>query len=399
MAKDKDPFAKRIRRRLTSRNYTFLAVSQAALRHLCRAELEENAFSVSALTEAGPEFQGSLQEGWRANLVLRIPSRVYCRVARFRAGAREELFRRAAAFPWELWLPPGIEIRPEARVRNSRLRHEGAAAEALAEGISRHYEKLEPPRRAAEPPLNPQRILVRLIDNICEISLDMSGRPLYERAYRSDGGEAPLRENLAAALLRELGWRGGGILADAMTGSGTFAIEAALIAAALPPGLKRDFQFQAWPSFSPAPWEYLKKKACPGPGEKNCFLLASDISAGALDRARMNAAGSGAGEYILWQNRDFFEWTGEKIKTLRGAENRSPAYLVLNPPYGRRLEGGGESFYHSLGRHILKNFQGWNALVLFPGGAELKAFGLQPARLLRPRHGGLVIYAGFFEIP
>jgi 23S rRNA G2445 N2-methylase RlmL len=397
MQKDKDPFAKRIRRRLTSRSHTFLAVSQAALQALCRAELEENGFPVSAMSEAGPEFSGALKEGWRANLVLRIPSRVYCRVARFRAGAREELFRRTAAFPWELWLAPGTEIRPEAHVRASRLKHEGAAAEAFAEGMRRHYEALGLFPGAAAPARDPQRILVRLVSNICEISLDMSGPPLYERGYRQDGGEAPLRESLAAALLRELGWRGEGVLADAMTGSGTLAIEAALVAAALPPGLNRGFQFQAWPSFSAAPWEYLRKKAAAGSGGKNCRLLASDISAPALGRAQTNAAAAGIGGNILWENRDFFDWTGAQIKTRCGAEDGAPAYLVLNPPYGRRLEGGGAPFYHRLGLHVRKAFQGWNVLVLFSGGAELKAFGLRPARLLRPRHGGLSVHAGFFE--
>jgi 23S rRNA G2445 N2-methylase RlmL len=225
----------------------------------------------------------------------------------------------------------------------------------------------------------------------------MSGPPLYERGYRQDGGEAPLRESLAAALLRELGWRGEGVLADAMTGSGTLAIEAALVAAGLPPGLNRRFQFQAWPSFSAAPWEYLKKKAAAGGGgEKSSFLLASDISAQTLGLARKNAGAAGIGENVLWENRDFFDWTGEKIKTRCGAQSAAPACLVLNPPYGRRLEGGGESFYRDLGLHVRRNFQGWNVLVLFPGGAELKAFGLQPARVLRPRHGGLPVHAGFF---
>jgi putative N6-adenine-specific DNA methylase len=231
----------------------------------------------------------------------------------------------------------------------------------------------------------------------------MSGLPLYNRGYRQTGGKAPLRESLAAALLRELGWNGAGILADCMTGSGTLAVEAALIAAALPPGMNRAFQFQTWPSFSPASWNYLRKTAVNhaaafGRGETSCFLLASDISPQALELANLNAARAGIQKNILWENRDFFEWTGEKIKNLSGAQENSPSYLVLNPPYGRRLEGGGNSFYRDLGSHLRRNFRGWQVLVLFPGKAELNAFGLQPSRILRPRHGGLVIYAGFFAV-
>jgi putative N6-adenine-specific DNA methylase len=404
MQKDLSSFAKRIRRQVTSRDSTFLAVSQAALQPLCGGELEENGFSVLGITDGGVEFAGSLREGWRANLALRIPSRVYCRITRFRAGAREELFRRVAGFPWELWLPPETGIRLEVRVRLSRLRHEGAAAEAFFDGVRRHYEELHlsPPREFSPGGESGcQRALMRVIDNTCEVSLDMSGMPLYSRGYRTGGGKAPVRESLAAALLREMGWKGEGIFADAMTGSGTFAIEAALIAAGIPPGANRSFQFQAWPSFSQAPWDYIKKKACDpaaafGSGEKKRFLLASDTSGEALTLAKRNAARAGISENILWETRDFFAWTGEKIRTLSGAEKDAPAYLVLNPPYGKRLEGGGETFYRELGRHIQKNFRGWKVLVLFPGSAELKAFSLQPARLLRPRHGGIVISAGFW---
>ncbi|MDR1931223.1 MAG: hypothetical protein LBQ57_00220 [Spirochaetales bacterium] len=396
-----DSFMKRVRRQVVCRDYTFLAVVQPALRGVCGSELAENGFTVNGETEAGLEFSGSLREGWRANLVLRTASRVYCRVARFRAGAREELYRRVAAFAWELWLPPAAEVRIRVKVRRSRLRHEGAAAQAFFDGLRRHYGNigLPAPREALQENRkteNCQRVLLRVTRNSCEISLDMSGMPLYTRGYRTGGGIAPLRESLAAALLRELGWTGEGILADGMTGSGTLAIEAALISGALPPGGNRVFRFQAWPSFTEPAWRHIQKKAAPAACPANGCLFALDISAQAIGLAQKNAGRAGVQDRILWERGDFFNWTGTNLRARSRAAEQAPGYLVLNPPYGKRLAEGGEHLYRNLGRHILRNFSGWNALVLFPGAALLKAFGGEPKRILPLRHGGINILAGFF---
>ncbi|MDR3200701.1 MAG: hypothetical protein LBT68_04520, partial [Spirochaetales bacterium] len=335
--KASDSFAKRVRRQVTSRSHTFLAVVQPALRGVCEAELAENGFTVDGVTDAGVEFSGPLREGWRANLLTRTASRIYCRVARFRAGAREELYRRVSAFAWELWLPPAARVRLKVKVRASRLRHEGAAAEAFFDGLRRHYNDigLPPPcETPADPAVSENRVLIRITDNFCEISLDMSGMPLYTRGYRTDGGAAPIRESLAAALLRELGWKGEGVFADGMTGSGTFAIEAALIAEGMPPGGKRNFQFQAWPSFAPAAWNYIQKKASPAAGEpqgaaglckKSAFLFALDSSAQALGLAQKNSSRAGIRDLVLWEHSDFFDWTGTKLKARLGAAEHAPA--------------------------------------------------------------------------
>jgi putative N6-adenine-specific DNA methylase len=392
-------FAKRVRRQVSSRDYTFLAVVQSALEYLCRQELEENGFSLLGSVDGGVEFSGSLREGWRANLLLRTASRVYCRVARFRCGAREELFRRVAAFAWELWLPPETDIRLEVTVRASRLRHEGAAGEAFFDGLRRRRAEagLVTPGWSSRTTAGGQRILLRIVENNAEISLDMSGLPLYTRGYRADGGRAPLRESLAAALLRELGWRGEGTFVDGMTGCGTFAIEAALIAAGLSPGGGRDFQFQAWPSFTPKGWAYIKKQAARETVFRggNFFLFASDILDQAVLRAGKNAARAGTEALIHRETRDFFELTGEKLKDLC-AGGPEPSYLALNPPYGKRLPEGGAALYRSLGRHIRRHFPAWNVLVLFPDAAALAAFGGCPRRVLRLRHGGIVVCAGFW---
>jgi putative N6-adenine-specific DNA methylase len=180
-----------------------------------------------------------------------------------------------------------------------------------------------------------------------------------------------------------------------MSGSGTFAIEAALIAEGLPAGGLRNFQFQAWPSFGEAAWEYIKKKAFPArePAGKN-RILGVDISSSAVELARRNALKAGTAG--LWETGDFFSWNAAGVRRLLGADENEPAGLVLNPPYGKRLARGGEELFQRLGNHIRRNFPGWKTLVLFPDAAALEAFGGRPLRTLRLRHGGFIITAGFF---
>lgn len=400
MAKALSAADKRLKRRVLGREFVFLAVVQPAFLKVCREELTEWGFRVTGETDGGLEFAGSLKEGWRANLVLGTASRVYVRVCRFRAGAREELFKKVSAFPWELWLP-ALPLRVESRVIASRLQHEGASSEAFVEGLGRHYAELGlPAPRLAETGEESQRALLRLERNICEISLDMSGSPLYERGYRNSGAQAPIRESLACALLREAGWRGRGILADCMTGSATFSVEASLRGAGIPPGGARVFRFQSWPSFGEASWAYMKKAALSRGREASFKVFASDISADALALGKENAEKAGVSGFITWEETDFFSLDSRavlgRLGLVNGGSGDEGPFLVINPPYGKRLSGGDEDFFRRLGKHCRKNFPGWKVLALFPDEASLAAFGGKAEKLLRFRHGGLRITAGFF---
>ena len=397
-----DAFGKRIKRHILSREQVFHAVIQPSLRGVCAAEMEKSGFRIVGETDGGVEFSGRLREGWRANLVLRTASRIYCRAAGFRAGAGEELFRRAAAFPWELWLSPDIPLRVESRVLHSRLHHEGGAALALTDGIRRHFEGSGLrclPEGVTDGDSDIQRVLLRLVDNHCTISLDMSGEPLYNRGYRLENTGAPIRETIAAALLQELGWDGRGILVDGMTGSGTFAIEAGLIAKGIPPGRNRTFRFQSWPSFGPAAWNNMRERSIRSAvltGPESAGILACDLDEGALRVTARNLERAGIFDYPLLRRSDFFSLKGNELRRELSARKDGPAFLVLNPPYGRRIEGGDDLFFRRLGGYLKRNFAGWKVLVLFPGEDALSAFGGGARYAIPFRHGGLRITAGIF---
>jgi 23S rRNA G2445 N2-methylase RlmL len=395
---------KRVRRHVASKEYTFLAVAQAALRFICRREMESLGFNITGEVDGGVEFTGRLREAWRANLLLHSPSRIYCRAAEFRAGSREELFRKASALPWELWLSRENPVSIQTQVLRSRIRHEGEAGETLFEALVHRFTEagLEPPgpgKKAVNE--GGQKILLRIVDNRAVLSFDTSGEPLYRRGYRIHSAGAPIRETLAAALLLELGWNGDGILVDGMTGSGTFAVEGALLGAGLPPGTGRSFIFQTWPSFQETAWRDVLRKARPnglpeGPVNTKYKIYACDIDPAAVETARSNAGRLGESCSIRWFEADFFGLSGAAVRGVLEVSENTPGFLVLNPPYGLRLPGGEAPFYSRLGDHIRRNFRGWKTVVLFPNPASLRAFGGGPKRMLSFRHGGLGIQAGFF---
>ncbi|GAB4364434.1 MAG: THUMP domain-containing protein [Spirochaetales bacterium] len=431
---------KRIRRHILSKSYRFLAVVQPAFRDTTMKELAEKGFSIVGAVESGVEFEGRMEEGWRANLLLRTVSRVYCRIESFRAGAREELYRKALGIPWELWIDPHIPLRVESSARGSRVHHEGVLRDTIREAIHHRWkesgtdiprqgrsigENMEEPENLGGPEEHlVQRVLVHSEGSRCTLSLDMSGEGLYRRGYRTIPGEAPIREDLAASLLLELGWRGEGILCDPMTGSGTFAIEGSLMAEGIPAGWNRRFQFQNWPSFRENRWNYIRKQAIsalswdtgtgqsmetyhpsksPSGGKEGLYgCFASDVDARAVQTARRNSTDAGVEECIHLEEKDFFTIDGEfvesRIREFRKSKVHSRSrFLVLNPPYGKRLGIDGE-YFRRLWTHIHTAFPHWKILLLLPASVDLTGMpGSKRARRLLFRHGGLRIQALFLQ--
>ncbi|MDE2489840.1 MAG: class I SAM-dependent RNA methyltransferase, partial [Elusimicrobia bacterium] len=242
------------------------------------------------LAEAGAggrvAFEGDARALRRANLLLRTAERVFVRLGRFPAPDFAALRRGAAGLPWERFLAPGRPVRVRADSRRSKLYHEGAVAERLAEGIADRLGRPSPLARGAEA----QGVLVRLEDDAASIELDSSGEGLDRRGWRLASAKAPLKETLAAALVLASGWDRRATLLDPFCGSGTIAIEAALWAAGLPPARERRYAFMDWPGFDAASWERERRDARGAPAAPFPRILASDRDEGAVAAARANAA-------------------------------------------------------------------------------------------------------------
>jgi putative N6-adenine-specific DNA methylase len=391
---EEKPYLRHLKQYVQAPVHRFAAIAPPELAGLCGEELVSLGFSEVTMTDAGVDFFGKLRSCYLPNLCLRTASRILCRFPPFRAGAVEELFQRVSQRRWELWLNPKIPLEVRAFVQSSRITHEGLVEQTVMDGMGRRFQSQQLPPPAGLPsadadegegsvtPPSRQQVLVHLRNNHCEISLDTTGDHLHRRGYRLEHTGAPLRETLAAAILLRSKWRGEIPLVDGMCGAGTVAIEAALLARRLPPGGRRSFLFERWPSFQERSWDHLRKKlAEQALAQSPCPILAIDGEPEVLSIARKNAARAGVDQDIEWRAMDLFAFRPQDY-------HLPPGLLVLDPPYGRRLEGGGKDFYEQLGRHLRQFFEGWQTAILTPSKALALSLKIPSMRFWQIRHGG-----------
>jgi len=348
----------------------------------------------------GLEMKGPLALGMHANLALRIPTRLLLRLGQARAREFGKLRHQLARLPWEQVLPPDVAVRISASASHCRLYHTGAIDETVRAAIGDRtghapapVAKLTGDKREADAQTAADEgaaplVLVRGVDDAWTISVDSSGERLNRRGWRTDAGEAPLRETLAATLLELAGWTPGQALVDPMCGAGTLPIEAGTAALGLAPGLQRAFAFERWPAFDEAGragWTALRDRARADRRDTLAApIVASDRSAEAIATSRANAARAGVAAQVVFEQRALGDVTAP-----------APAGLfVANPPYGARLGARRElpSLYRELGAVLRGRFSGWRAAVVVPDVRLASAFRVPVASSHRLFHGGLSVH-------
>lgn len=336
-------------------------------------EVQEKGFGAAQQGPGGVTITGGWPEIWRANLELRGASRVLARLGSFRAMHPAQLDKRARKFPWAEVLRPDVPVRVEATCKASRIYHAGAARSRVARAIA---EELGAPvtEDAA------LRILVRIEDDLCTLSVDTSGAPLHQRGYKQAVGKAPMRENMAALFLRVCGYDGAEPVVDPMCGSGTFLIEAAEMAAKLQPGRSRSFAFEQLTTFDNAAWQALHRAG----GASGARFYGSDRDAGAIKGATENAARAGVAD-----------WCDFQIHALSDLPRPDgpPGLILTNPPYGGRVGNKKPLFalYDALGRVLRERFTGWRVGIITSDAGLARATGLTLDQGPVVAHGGLKI--------
>ncbi len=278
---------------------------------------------------------------FRANLTLRTASRIMVHLGEFHARTFYQFEQRLAKLLWDDFLPPGgpsLDIRVTSRA--SALYHQRAIADRVRRVLGR-------PDPASSSGLEPSpRILIRLSHDRCSVRIDASGAPLHQRGYRLEGGVAPVRETLAAALLYASGWDQATPILDPLCGSGTFLIEAAQIAGGIAPGLGRTFACEGWRITQPEVVAAVRGET-EGARRSGSLvpLVGGDRDHSAVDNARRNASRAGVADDLEFRVQPLSAWT-----TKDGGG--SGARLVTNPPYGIRLGHRGvlRGLYQTLGR-------------------------------------------------
>ncbi len=332
-------------------------------------------------TPGGLELTGNLQTVYRLNWHSRLASRVLVRVGRFMAREFWQLHKQAAKLPWEQFLRPGQPVAVRATSHHARLFHSDAVAERVARAIGDRLGQPTPLQSPGEEESDqpPATIIARLVDNQCTLSVDSSGALLHRRGWRQATAKAPLRETLAAWMLWHSGWDAVSPLLDPLCGSGTIAIEAALMARGVPAGTHRTFAFEQWPIHDAALWKYLRRpRRLAGPTP---FILAADRDAGAMAAARANAERAGVADLI--------QFACQPLSALQAPA--LPGWLVTNPPYGHRLGEDVRDLYARLGQMARTHLAGWHVAALCPTPVLARAAGWDFASGAPTHNGGLAV--------
>ncbi len=383
---NESPYAKRIKRHIIGRRRTYFASAAPGFETLCYDELSALGLPKETLSivDGGVEFSGKLVDCYRANLHLRTAGRILLRIDRFKASGFRQLEKKAAQIPWELYLPSLGIANLHVTTRHCRLYHTDAVGQCISAAIEERLRDNELDREKPDGPESSISVFVRGRDDRFTISIDSSGEHLHKRGLKRHRGKAPLRDTMAAAALLLAGYRPPEPLIDPMCGTGTFSLEAALMAKNIPPGWYREFAFRHWPAFSPKRWDYLKRHS---EGQfrhpRQPIIFASDQDSTACSRLEACVSQNHLSDIITVSRKNFFDFRPGDVTDQAGA-------VVINPPYGVRLgsHGASEALWAAIGDHLRRAYKGWKVVLVAPDRKLVKMMPLElDARSFF--HGGL----------
>lgn len=328
-------------------------------------------------------FVGDKQLLYKANLWLRTALRVLKPIEHFQAGDPDELYACIKAIDWSKYVAEGQTIAIDNTIFSENFRNSRyaiyRAKDAICDWFVEHNMK-RPKVAVASADVQLNLHIADTADAManggksdCQISLDASGEPLYKRGYKEQLTDAPISEVLAAGILLKAGWDGQRDLFDPMCGSGTFLIEAALIATNMPAGLyRKSFGFQRWTvgdlAFDEEMWQNLYDDDSQE-REFKFHIFGADVSKVAIEATRENVRAAGLSKYITLDVCDFEETKsapqGDYVQQLKAEGQEAPGIMVIaNPPYGKRLFTDVPTFYRMIGSVLKKQFQGADAWII-----------------------------------
>lgn len=337
-------------------------------------------------------FEVDLQNLLNANIHLRIPNRILIRLGDFRATNFPELVKKASRLNWEDYLSPNTSISIRTTCKKSKLYHSDAVSQRIHSAIQdRIHQKvnLQKINLEDESENNVQIIVVRIIDDQVEISIDSSGTPLYKRGYRLAVTKAPLRENLAAAMLLASKWNRQDALIDPFCGSGTIPIEAALMKKNLPPGNSRNFIMEQWPIFKKKMKILTRFQPVENTSVGEINIFGSDRDAGAIKISGENCQRANVSGTIQWS-----------INAISDMPRYSqPGWIVTNPPYGERISANTDlrNLYAQFGNILRKEYAGWKVLFLCSDPNLIYQTQLDVKPIIHFSNGGINVKGYFSE--
>jgi putative N6-adenine-specific DNA methylase len=374
-------------------NYNIVITSAFGIESIVADELRSLGYDDISIENGRLSFTGTARDIVTCNMWLRTADRVLLKIAEFPAHDFDQLFDGTKAIDWPDIIPVNGKMHVIGKSVKSKLHGvpacQGMVKKAIVESMQKRYKIAQFPE---DGPI--YKIEISILNDIATLSIDTSGIALHRRGYRQDGGIAPLKETLAAAIVKLSRWETSRKLADPFCGSGTIAIEAAMMARNIAPGLKRRFASEKWPQFRKTMWEEERNNAESQINNDIKFrILASDIDTNIIEVAKKNAQKAGVGAQILFQQRD--------VKEFRAEEKYG--CIITNPPYGERLNENSkevDDIYIKMGK-ALAALDNWSFFILTAHPDFTKLFGSRENKNRKLYNGNILcyLYQYFGELP
>lgn len=369
-----------------------IAPCHFGLEAVLKREILDLGYEISSVEDGRVTFQGDAEAVCRANIFLRTAERVLLKVGSFQAVSFEELFEKTKALPWEAYIPKdGKFWVTKASSVKSRLFSpsdiQSVMKKAMVRRLQEHYRMEWFPEDGPEYPVR-----VFLMKDQVTVGIDTSGASLHKRGYREVSGKAPITETLAAALIMLTPWRGDRILVDPFCGSGTFPIEAAMMAANIAPGMNRSFTAEKWTNLIPKKlWYDTVDEASDLIREpEETDIQGYDADEDVIRIARRNAAEAGVEHMIHFQRRD--------VRNL--SHPKKYGFIITNPPYGERLEDKKDlpELYRAFGESF-RHLETWSAYMITSYEDAERYFGRKADKNRKIYNGMLKTYFYQFQGP
>lgn len=360
-----------------------IATATFGLEALVADELRALGYDELQVENGRVTFKADEQAICRSNLWLRTADRVRLKVGEFQANTFDELFEKTKALPWADIIPSGAAFPVDGKSVQSTLFSisdcQAIVKKAIVESLKTRYKT---DWFKEEGPL--YRVEVSILKDTASLTIDTSGAGLHKRGYRVSGSRAPLRENLAAALVLISRWRPETSLIDPFCGSGTIPIEAAMIGLNIAPGMNRNFAAEAWPLIPKELWHEARRETHDrAEFGRELDITGTDISEEMIKTARSNAAEAGVEDAIHFQTRPFAELSSKK----------KYGKIICNPPYGERLGSLEEieRLYKSMAK-TMKNLDSWSYYILTASENFETLFGKKASKRRKLYHGNIKVH-------
>ncbi|MGZ3900976.1 MAG: THUMP domain-containing class I SAM-dependent RNA methyltransferase [Bacteroidia bacterium] len=329
----------------------------------------------------GVSVTGDIGFLYKANLCLHSALKVLIPIAKFEASTEQELYDNINKLEWEKFISVSDSIMIESVLNSDFFDHSLYVSQKVKDGIVDRFREKTGSRPDVDLIHPAFKVYVHIYKNEVSLHLDSSGEPLYKRGYRSDINQAPMKEVLAAGLVKLSGWEPHQLLIDGMCGAGTIAIEAALWANNIPPGYYRnDFTFMKWRNYDEALYETIYDGSIGKIKNNKVEIIANEIDALTIKKAKINIKNAKVDDVVTCNHQSFFDMSTE----------RKSGVIILNPPYNERMPlAETEKLYKEIGDKLKKDFKNFVAWIITSAPEGVKSVGLRPSRKIQLYNGSL----------